>query len=181
MPGYVPYHPASCGGSYEAAYGFVFGIQIVGSERLVVGGAVMNRYVMRDDAGLTYAMTESDPAYSPDQFLAARGAAGVQHVAFRTGTIVAAARESTTRGARFVPLPGTGGVSPTRPNSAAGWPIWKTPRCCSTAIRTARCSRPSPPAHTNATHCATGWRNGEAAGRSAPTTSSRCFRPARPI
>jgi 4-hydroxymandelate synthase len=91
-----------------ATYQFVFDMQILSSERVLIGDTAMNSHVLRDDAGLTYVMVESDIAHGPglvDQFLDTHHGAGVQHLAFRTDDIVAAVREYTARGVGFVPAP----------------------------------------------------------------------------
>ena len=83
-------------------------MRIIRSERVVVGETAMNSHVLRDRAGLTYVMAEPDPDHAAgqiDQFLAAHGSAGIQHIAFLTDDIIASVREYGARGVDFVPAP----------------------------------------------------------------------------
>jgi 4-hydroxymandelate synthase len=83
-------------------YQSVFAMRIIHSERVEMGNAAMNSVVLRDAAGLTFVMSEPDPAYlQADQFLALHRTAGVQRVAFRSDDLIAAVRGFRARGAEF--------------------------------------------------------------------------------
>lgn len=90
---------------YRAAFGFAYTFD----ERIEVGGQAMTSKVVQDRAGaVTFTFLEPDPEREPgqiDQFLAAHGGAGVQHLALRTPGIVHAVRTLSERGAEFLAAP----------------------------------------------------------------------------
>lgn len=107
-------HVAACvpAGELDATvrfYGDAFGLRQVFDERIEVGGQAMISKVVQDEAGaVTFTLIEPDPTLEPgqiDEFLAAHGGAGVQHLAFRTQDITAAVRTLADRGVGFLTAP----------------------------------------------------------------------------
>jgi len=107
-------HAAICllPGQLEAVVRFywnAFGFAYTFDERIEVGGQAMISKVVQDRAGaVTFTLLEPDPERDPgqiDQFLAAHGGAGVQHLALRTPGIVQAVRTLSDRGVEFLTAP----------------------------------------------------------------------------
>ena len=92
-----------------AFYRDVFGLSQIFDERIEVGGQAMLSKVVQDHSGaVTFTLIEPDLTREPgqiDEFLAAHGGAGVQHLAFRTGDIAAAIRALSGRGVEFLRAP----------------------------------------------------------------------------
>jgi 4-hydroxymandelate synthase len=92
-----------------AFYRDAFGLAQIFDERIEVSGQAMLSKVMQDHGGhVTFTLIEPDPTLDPgqiDDFLAAHGGAGVQHLAFRTMDIAQAVRTMTSRGIDFLPAP----------------------------------------------------------------------------
>jgi 4-hydroxymandelate synthase len=107
-------HAAICllPGQLEAVVRFywnAFGLAYTFDERIEVGGQAMLSKVVQDRTGaVTFTLLEPDPQRDPgqiDQFLAAHGGAGVQHLALRTPGIVQAVRTLSGRGVEFLTAP----------------------------------------------------------------------------
>jgi 4-hydroxymandelate synthase len=90
-------------------YRDAFGLAQIFDERIEVSGQAMLSKVMQDNDGqVTFTLIEPDRTRQPgqiDEFLAAHGGAGVQHLAFRTADIARAVRALTSRGVEFLPAP----------------------------------------------------------------------------
>jgi 4-hydroxymandelate synthase len=90
-------------------YQEAFGLDEIFDERIEVGGQAMLSKVVQDSSReVTFTLIEPDLGRDPgqiDEFLAAHGGAGVQHVALRTGDIAAAVRVLTGRGVEFLTAP----------------------------------------------------------------------------
>jgi 4-hydroxymandelate synthase len=90
-------------------YRDVFGLGQIFDERIEVGGQAMLSKVVQDPSGtVTFTLIEPDLTRQPgqiDDFLAAHGGAGVQHLAFRTGDIADAIRVMASRGVEFLTAP----------------------------------------------------------------------------
>jgi 4-hydroxymandelate synthase len=90
-------------------YRDAFGLSEIFDERIEVGGQAMLSKVVQDSSGeITFTLIEPDLSRDPgqiDEFLAAHGGAGVQHVALRTADIVTAVRASASRGMEFLTTP----------------------------------------------------------------------------
>ena len=107
-------HAAIClrPGELEAVVRFywsAFGLAYTFDERIEVGGQAMVSRVVQDRTGaVTFTFLEPAPGRDPgqiDQFLAAHGGAGVQHLALRTPGIVPAVRTLASRGVEFLTAP----------------------------------------------------------------------------
>ncbi|HLK00426.1 MAG TPA: VOC family protein [Streptosporangiaceae bacterium] len=107
-------HVAVClpPGQLEATVRFYrdgFGLSEVFDERIEVNGQAMISKVVQDPGrAVTFTLIEPDPSLAPgqiDQFLAAHGGAGVQHLALGCGDIVAAVRTLAGRGVEFLTAP----------------------------------------------------------------------------
>jgi 4-hydroxymandelate synthase len=107
-------HAAIClrPGQLEAVvrfYSRAFGLTYTFDERIEVGGqAMISRVVQDRTRAVTFTLLEPDPEREPgqiDQFLAAHGGAGVQHLALRTPGIVRAVRTLSGRGVEFLTAP----------------------------------------------------------------------------
>jgi 4-hydroxymandelate synthase len=90
-------------------YWSAFGLAYTFDERIEVGGQAMTSRVVQDKTGaVTFTLLEPDPERDPgqvDQFLAAHGGPGVQHLALRTPGIVDAVRTLSGRGVEFLTAP----------------------------------------------------------------------------
>ncbi|MFD5461951.1 4-hydroxyphenylpyruvate dioxygenase [Kitasatospora sp. NPDC127059] len=90
----------------EAALGF----HAIFEEYIEVGEQAMDSTVVQNASGLvTFTLIEPDTARRPgqiDEFLAAHGGAGVQHLAFSTRDIATAVRTIRSRGVEFLTTPG---------------------------------------------------------------------------
>ncbi|HEY7146919.1 MAG TPA: 4-hydroxyphenylpyruvate dioxygenase [Streptosporangiaceae bacterium] len=107
-------HVAVClpAGGLDATVEFyrdVFGLSQIFDERIEVGGqAMLSKVVQDESAAVTFTLIEPDLTREPgqiDEFLAAHGGAGVQHLAFRTGDIAGAIRTLSARGVEFLTAP----------------------------------------------------------------------------
>nr|BFD95311.1 hypothetical protein KitaXyl93_66710 [Kitasatospora sp. Xyl93] len=89
----------------ETALGF----RTVFEEYIEVGEQAMDSKVVQSaSGGVTFTLIEPDPTRRPgqiDEFLAAHGGAGVQHLAFRTRDIAGAVRTARKRGVEFLTTP----------------------------------------------------------------------------
>lgn len=92
-------------------YQHTLGFGQIFEEYIEVGGQAMNSRVMQSRSGqVTLTLLEPDPSRNPgqiDDFLAAHGGAGVQHLALRTDDIATAVRSLDGRGVRFLSTPGS--------------------------------------------------------------------------
>jgi 4-hydroxymandelate synthase len=92
-------------------YQSVFGFAETFEERIIVGSQAMDSKVVQSPSGgVTFTILEPDTTREPgqiDEFVRSHGGAGVQHVAFRTGDIVTAVRDTGGRGMRFLSTPGS--------------------------------------------------------------------------
>ncbi|MEU8309837.1 VOC family protein [Actinomadura sp. NPDC048955] len=96
-----------------ARYRDAFGLKIASSDQIVTGTSVANTYVLTSGGTreVTWVMAERDGTAQPgpgghiDEFVAAHGAAGVQHIALRTNDILTALREDSRGGVDFLPAP----------------------------------------------------------------------------
>ncbi|MER7578534.1 4-hydroxyphenylpyruvate dioxygenase [Kitasatospora sp. NPDC097691] len=90
----------------EAALGF----HTIFEEYIEVGEQAMDSKVVQSASGaVTFTLIEPDPGRRPgqiDDFLAAHGGAGVQHLAFSTHDITTAVRTIRARGVEFLTTPG---------------------------------------------------------------------------
>nr|WP_223243871.1 4-hydroxyphenylpyruvate dioxygenase [Streptomyces sp. CBMA156] len=90
----------------EAALGF----RTIFEEYIEVGEQAMDSKVVQSPSGgVTFTLIEPDPTRRPgqiDDFLAAHGGAGVQHLAFSTRDIAGAVRTARERGVEFLTTPG---------------------------------------------------------------------------
>lgn len=107
-------HVALCvrGGGLASSvrcYEEVFGFSETFEDRILIGSQAMNSKVVQNSSGeVTFVILEPDTSLEPgriDDFLRAHDGPGVQHLAFLTGDIVAATRDLTSRGIRFLPTP----------------------------------------------------------------------------
>lgn len=107
-------HVAVCLGAGELAatvrlYQEAFGLSEIFDERIEVGSQAMISKVVQDSAAeVTFTLIEPDRDCEPgqiDEFLAAHGGAGVQHVALRTAGIIDAVRALSGRGVEFLTAP----------------------------------------------------------------------------
>jgi len=89
----------------------VFGFESIFTERIEVGTQAMNSEVVQSPTGtVTLTILEPDTDRERgqiDDFLAAHGGAGVQHLALRTGDIATALPALSARGVGFLSAPGT--------------------------------------------------------------------------
>lgn len=89
----------------------VLGFGSIFTERIEVGTQAMNSEVVQSATGtVTLTILEPDPERERgqiDDFLAAHGGPGVQHLAWRTGDIATALPELARRGVGFLAAPGT--------------------------------------------------------------------------
>ncbi|MEV7598321.1 4-hydroxyphenylpyruvate dioxygenase [Kitasatospora sp. NPDC089797] len=108
-------HVAIClpGGELAAAVRFceaALGFHAIFEEYIEVGEQAMDSTVVQSASGLvTFTLIEPDTARRPgqiDEFLAAHGGAGVQHLAFSTRDIATAVRTVRARGVEFLTTPG---------------------------------------------------------------------------
>ncbi|MGH3759208.1 4-hydroxyphenylpyruvate dioxygenase [Actinophytocola sp.] len=92
-------------------YEDVFGFTEIFEEYIEVGGQGMDSKVVQSDSKqVTLTLIEPDTARRPgqiDDFLQWHAGAGVQHVAFSTGNIVAAVTSLAEHGVRFLGTPGS--------------------------------------------------------------------------
>jgi 4-hydroxymandelate synthase len=90
-------------------YQDVFGLAQTFDERIEVGGQAMLSKVVQDpQRTATFTLIEPDLRLEPgqiDEFLAAHGGAGVQHLALRTDDITGAIRTLSGRGVEFLQAP----------------------------------------------------------------------------
>ncbi|HEV2371677.1 MAG TPA: VOC family protein, partial [Streptosporangiaceae bacterium] len=90
-------------------YHEAFGLSETFDERIEVGGQAMLSKVVQDPTReVTFTLIEPDVSREPgqiDEFLAAHGGAGVQHVALRTTDIVSAVATTASRGVEFLTTP----------------------------------------------------------------------------
>jgi 4-hydroxymandelate synthase len=90
-------------------YQQAFGLGEIFDERIEVGGQAMLSKVVQDSSReVTFTLIEPDLSRDPgqiDDFLAAHGGAGVQHVALRTDDITTAVRVIADRGVEFLTAP----------------------------------------------------------------------------
>ncbi|MEV7773746.1 4-hydroxyphenylpyruvate dioxygenase [Kitasatospora sp. NPDC086791] len=90
----------------EAALGF----RTIFEEYIEVGEQAMDSKVVQSPSGaVTFTLIEPDTSRRPgqiDDFLAAHGGAGVQHLAFSTHDITSAVRTIRARGVEFLTTPG---------------------------------------------------------------------------
>jgi 4-hydroxymandelate synthase len=95
--------------STVAFYRDAFGLAQIYDERIEVGTQAMESKVVQDPHGqVTFTLLEPDTGSAPgqiDEFLAAHGGAGVQHLAFRTADIATAVRTISSRGVEFLVAP----------------------------------------------------------------------------
>ncbi|WP_194905610.1 4-hydroxyphenylpyruvate dioxygenase [Catenulispora rubra] len=107
-------HIAVCleGGTLEKYADFyrdAFGFSRYSSEYVAVGAQAMDSIVVRSDSGSAIlTLVAPDPGKEPgqlDNFLERNGGEGVQHLAFRTGEIIAAVHECRERGVVFLDTP----------------------------------------------------------------------------
>jgi 4-hydroxymandelate synthase len=107
-------HLAIClpAGRLEATvrlYHRAFGLGEIFDERIEVGGQAMLSKVVQDCAReVTFTLIEPDLTREPgqiDEFLAAHGGPGVQHVALRTADIATAVRRLSGQGVAFLTTP----------------------------------------------------------------------------
>ncbi|MBD0690010.1 4-hydroxyphenylpyruvate dioxygenase [Streptomyces sp. CBMA123] len=108
-------HVAIClpGGELAGAVRFceaALGFHAIFEEYIEVGEQAMDSTVVQSASGLvTFTLIEPDTARRPgqiDEFLAAHGGAGVQHLAFSTHDIATAVRTIRARGVEFLTTPG---------------------------------------------------------------------------
>jgi 4-hydroxymandelate synthase len=94
-----------------ALYQHVYGFASIFTERIEVGRQAMNSEVVQSPAGtITLTILEPDPDRDRgqiDDFLAAHGGPGVQHLALRTDDIATSVRTLSGRGVGFLAAPGT--------------------------------------------------------------------------
>jgi 4-hydroxymandelate synthase len=127
LPGIAMTTPPAGGGGLEAVdhlalcvpagqldstverYRTVFGFGPIFSERVEVGDQAMDSTVVQSRSGkVTITLVTPDPAGRPgqlDDFLAAYGGPGVQHLAYRTHDIATAVSTFSARGVRFLHTP----------------------------------------------------------------------------
>jgi 4-hydroxymandelate synthase len=90
-------------------YREAFGLGEIFDERIEVGGQAMLSKVVQDSSReVTFTLIEPDVTREPgqiDEFLAAHGGAGVQHLAMRTADIITAVRVLAGRGVDFLTTP----------------------------------------------------------------------------
>jgi 4-hydroxymandelate synthase len=90
-------------------YQQAFGLGEIFDERIEVGGQAMLSKVVQDSTTkVTFTLIEPDLTREPgqiDEFLAAHGGPGVQHVALRTGDITGAVRALAGLGVEFLTTP----------------------------------------------------------------------------
>jgi 4-hydroxymandelate synthase len=107
-------HVAAClpAGELDATVSFyhsVFGLDQIYDERIEIGGQAMLSKVVQDHSGtVTFTLIEPDHSRERgqiDEFLAAHGGAGVQHLALRTSDIAGAIRTMSGRGVQFLTAP----------------------------------------------------------------------------
>jgi 4-hydroxymandelate synthase len=107
-------HVAVClhAGQLDATVRFyrdAFGLEQIFDERIEVSGQAMLSKVVQDNGRrVTFTLIEPDPALAPgqiDDFLAAHGGPGVQHLAFGTDDIARAVRTLAGRGVEFLGAP----------------------------------------------------------------------------
>ncbi|TDD93332.1 VOC family protein [Actinomadura rubrisoli] len=93
-------------------YRRTFEMEIIGSNQIVAGATAANSHVLRDSAGVTHVMLETDRFLQPhgggqiEAFIARHGRGGIQHVAWSTNDLLAAIRRFTVGGVRFLDPPG---------------------------------------------------------------------------
>jgi 4-hydroxymandelate synthase len=94
-----------------ARYRTVYGFASIFTERIEVGAQAMNSEVVQSPTGtITLTILEPDPERERgqiDDFIAAHGGPGVQHVALRTEDIATSVRTLSGRGLGFLAAPGT--------------------------------------------------------------------------
>ena len=94
-----------------ALYRDVYGFASIFTERIEVGLQAMNSEVVQSPTGtITLTILEPDPDRDRgqiDDFLAAHGGPGVQHLALRTDDIATSVRTLSGRGVGFLAAPGT--------------------------------------------------------------------------
>jgi 4-hydroxymandelate synthase len=94
-----------------ARYHDIYGFASIFTERIEVGAQAMNSEVVQSPSGtVTATILEPDPERERgqiDDFLAAHGGPGVQHVALRTDDIARSVRTLSARGVGFLAAPGT--------------------------------------------------------------------------
>ncbi|QEU91127.1 4-hydroxyphenylpyruvate dioxygenase [Streptomyces kanamyceticus] len=92
-------------------YNQAFDLHYFSEEYILVGDQAMDSKVVRNESGgITFTLIEPDPTRNPgqiDQFLAAHGGAGVQHLAFLVEDIIGSVRELGGRGVEFLNTPAT--------------------------------------------------------------------------
>ncbi|HET8683618.1 MAG TPA: 4-hydroxyphenylpyruvate dioxygenase [Micromonosporaceae bacterium] len=90
---------------YESALDF----SVIFQERIVVGAqAMLSKVVQSASQQVTFTLIEPDPSAEAgqiDEFLKNHAGPGVQHVAFSTGSIVAAVSAAQARGVEFLTTP----------------------------------------------------------------------------
>ncbi|MEV0829601.1 4-hydroxyphenylpyruvate dioxygenase [Nonomuraea rubra] len=90
-------------------YRHVLDFQLIFSERITVGDQAMTTEVVKSGS-VTLTLIEPDASKEPghiDEFLAAHGGAGVQHLAMSTVDITAAVDTTGAGGVEFLPTPAT--------------------------------------------------------------------------
>ncbi|GAA2212382.1 4-hydroxyphenylpyruvate dioxygenase [Nonomuraea monospora] len=92
-----------------AFYRHVLDFQLIFAESITIGDQAMRTEVVKNGS-VTLTLIEPDAAREPghiDEFLAAHGGAGVQHLAMSTVDITAAVDAAGGGGVEFLPTPGT--------------------------------------------------------------------------
>ena len=94
-----------------ARYRDIYGFASIFTERIEVGAQAMDSEVVQSPTGtITATILEPDPERERgqiDDFLAAHGGPGVQHVALRTDDIARSVRTLSECGVGFLAAPGT--------------------------------------------------------------------------
>ncbi|MEV0998817.1 4-hydroxyphenylpyruvate dioxygenase [Nonomuraea sp. NPDC050202] len=101
--------PSGVLGATVDFYRHVLDFQLIFAERITVGDQAMTTEVVKSGS-VTLTLIEPDVSKEPghiDEFLAAHGGAGVQHLAMSTADITAAVDTTGAGGVEFLPTPAT--------------------------------------------------------------------------